>query len=48
MSAYDDEVGRGAGNTGDDAGLIVAMGELGDCDGCIGGCDRFDEVEESG
>lgn len=48
VGAYDDEVGGGAGDAGDDAGLGVGVGELGDGDARVGGADGFDGVEEIG
>lgn len=48
VGAYDDEVGGGARDAGDDAGLGVGVGELRDGDAGVGGADGFDGVEEIG
>lgn len=48
MGVYDDQICRKAGDAGDDVGLVVRMGELGNCDGGVGGSDGFREVEKAG
>ena len=48
VTAYDDEVGTGAGDAGDDAGLGEGVRELGHGDGGVGGGEGFDGVEEPG
>lgn len=48
VGAYDDEVGGGAGDAGDDAGLGVGVGELRDGDARVGGAEGVDGVEEVG
>ena len=48
VGAYDDEVGGGAGDAGDDAGLGVGVRELRDGDAGVGGAEGFDGVEKVG
>ena len=48
VGAYDYEGGGGAGDAGDDGGLVVGMRELGYCDAGVGCGDGFDAVEEPG
>lgn len=48
MGSYDDQARTRPWNAGDDAGLVIGVGKLRDCDGRVGGRDGFDQVEERG